>query len=76
MLLLLRKTLRNAVTLCALEKIRKPITAEKRLHEKTIDLKGERTHMNKFVSKVEKKSITQLLTPKPHKPISLIPMSY
>jgi hypothetical protein len=33
MLLLLRRPIRNAVTFCAFEKIRKPMTAEKRHQE-------------------------------------------
>lgn len=75
MLLILRKTLRNAVTLCAFEKIRKPITAKKRTQEKTIGSKGERTGISEFGWQVEKR-IVHPLTAKVHTTISHISTNY
>jgi hypothetical protein len=60
---------------CALEKIRKPITAKKRTQEKTIGLKGERTGISEFCSQVEKR-IVYPLTQIENKLISHIPKNY
>jgi hypothetical protein len=75
MLLLLRRLLRDTTTFCAIEKIREPMTTEKR-HRKWSLCKRERVQA-KTISQIKKQaSICASRKTRPRKPTARVPTDY